>query len=384
VRSLVAALTAATALALSAAPPAAAQAEPAGAGDPAFRVLVFSRTTGFRHASIPAGIQAIRQLGREHGFAVDDTEDPASFTSANLGRYAVVVFLNTTGNVLEPAHRTAFERYVSTGGGYMGIHSAADTEYEWPFYARVVGAYFNNHPLQQTASFVREDARHPATRHLAPRFTVFDEFYSFRRNPRQDTHVLLRIDESSYSPDPNTSNLPGGTPATGVMGDHPMSWCHRVDRGRSFYTALGHEPYLYAQDWYLRHLLGGLRTAAGRLPADCSTPAGGRGGSTSGTPVTAPAPALRLTRRCIGAGRLRMRVTGGAGAIRQVAFKFGKRLVRRDGAAPFDRVPSRRTLRRTRATQLRAIAYPRDGSARPIVLARTLPRCGLGRRRPAR
>lgn len=237
----------------------------------AFDVLVFSRTTTFRHASIPFGIEAIRQLGAANGFAVEATEDPTFFRPRHLKGFEAVIFLNTTGTVLEGTQKRALRRYIRRrGGSYVGIHSAADTEHEWPFYGRLVGAYFKSHPVQQTGTFVNEDPAHPATAHLEPRFTTFDEFYSFKTNPRPSVRVLLSIDESTYSPDPNTTNLPGGTPATGVMGDHPMSWCHDNMRGRSFYTALGHENYLYELDWFRRHLLGGILTATKRVEADCS------------------------------------------------------------------------------------------------------------------
>jgi type 1 glutamine amidotransferase len=235
-----------------------------------FDALVFSRTAGFRHASIPAGIAAIRELGEDNAFGVKATEDPAQFTRRNLKRFDVVIFLNTTGTVLEEPQKRAFMRFVRRGGGYVGIHSAADTEYDWPFYGRLVGAYFANHPIQQSATFVNEGPRHPATEHLDERFEVFDEFYSFRTNPRPNVRVLLTIDESTYSPDPNTSNLPGGEPATGYMGDHPMSWCHDRFRGRAFYTALGHENYLYELGWFQEHLLGGILTAADAVRANCT------------------------------------------------------------------------------------------------------------------
>ncbi|MGI8460239.1 MAG: ThuA domain-containing protein [Solirubrobacterales bacterium] len=247
------------------------------ADEQGFDVLVFSRTTAFRHVSIETGIATIKELGETNGFRVEATEDPAQFTLKKLKRFEAVVFLSTTGTVLEDPQRRAFMKYVRRGGGYVGIHSAADTEYEWPFYGRLVGAYFLSHPLQQTATFTNEAVDHPATAHIEPRFTTLDEFYSFRTNPRADVRVLLSIDESTYSPDPNTTDLPGGTPTSGVMGDHPMSWCHdNIDGrrgapgGRAFYTALGHENYLYELEWYRRHLLGGILTAARQVEADCS------------------------------------------------------------------------------------------------------------------
>ena len=360
----------------AAALPAPASAQ-ASTSEEQFRVLVFSKTAGFRHSSIEVGVAAIQRLGRENGFGVDATEDAGAFTPGNLRRYGAVVFLNTTGTVLDGPQKVAFEQYIRAGGGFVGIHSAADSEYDWPFYARIIGAYFKNHPLQQNGDFIREDANHPATKHLQARFTVFDEFYSFRTNPRNATHVLLRIDEASYSPDPNTSNLPGGSPESGAMGDHPMSWCHAIDRGRSFYTALGHEAYLYGQDWYLKHILGGILSAAGRVAANCSIPgAVGSGEESSPSERASDAP-LRLTRRCR-RGRLLARVTGDTDDVRRINFKLDKRLARSDSTAPFARTIGRRKLSRTRARRLRAVVYA--GAGRPAVLSRTLPRCGSRRR----
>jgi type 1 glutamine amidotransferase len=239
-----------------------------GMEDPS-RVLVFSKTASFRHASIPVGIAAIEQLGAENGFEVVATEDSNAFKGPYLRRFDAVVFLLTTGDVLDDRRQLSLKRFIKRGGGYAGIHSASDTEHEWPYYGGIVGARFKSHPIQQTASFDNEAPDHPATKHLAERFTVFDEFYSFNRNPRPYVRVLLTIDESTYSPDPNTTNLPGGTPATGVMGDHPMAWCHTKRGSRVFYTALGHEPYLYETPWFLRHILAGIQYASGDIEADC-------------------------------------------------------------------------------------------------------------------
>jgi type 1 glutamine amidotransferase len=247
----------------------------AGSAEGEFQVLVFSHTTGYRHASIPAGIEAIRALGADHGVDVAATEAPSPLTRGNLRGFEAVIFLNTTGDVLpERQQQRALRRYVHSGGGYVGIHSAADTEHDWPYYGRLVGAYFKSHPIQQLADFENEGPRQPATEHLDTRFTVFDEFYSFKSNPRPDVRVLLTIDEDSYSPDPNTTHLPGGTPSSGYMGDHPMSWCHDNLGGRAFYTALGHEIHLYELDWYRRHVLGGILTATKQVKARCSPPAG--------------------------------------------------------------------------------------------------------------
>lgn len=353
-----------TAAALLAAPATAAAQE-------RFRVLVFSKTAGFRHASIPVGISTIEQLGDENSFGVDATEDSAAFTKENLRRYAAIVFLSTTGNVLEPPQRTVIEDYMNAGGGFVGIHSAADTEYDWRFYEQLVGAYFKSHPVQQTAEIVREDPIHPATAHVPGRFRIFDEFYSFRRNPRPDVHVLLSIDESTYEPDPNTSHLPGGPAESGRMGDHPMSWCHDIGRGRAFYTALGHEAHLYSEPWYRRHLLGGVLTAAGAVDAGCAPR------RQAGAPGRR---ALRLVRRCARGGRLVVRLAGEVAGVRSVAFKLGGRRVARDRSAPFRRIVGRRALRNRPAGANRLVAVVRDEAGR-VVLRRGLPACAARRSR---
>jgi type 1 glutamine amidotransferase len=219
----------------------------------AFRVLVFSKTTGFRHDSIPAGIALVGSLGAAEGFAVDATEDSALFTDANLARYLAVVFLNTTGNVLTNAQQAAFERYLRAGGGYVGVHSAADTEHAWTLYGEILGggAWFVSHPPIQTATLLVEDATHPSTAHLPPSFSFTDEWYNFAANPRPAVTVLATIDETSYDPGP------------GAMGDHPISWCHRLDLGRAWYTNLGHRIATYSHPDFGPHLLGGIVWAAG-------------------------------------------------------------------------------------------------------------------------
>lgn len=229
---------------------------PAHAADQPFDLLVFSRTAGFRHDSIPAGIAAIRDLGAAGNFTVDATEDPSVFTMANLSRYAAVVFLNTTGDVLDDTQQTAFESYIRGGGGFVGVHAAADTEYDWPFYGQLVGAWFASHPAIQPARVTVEDRAHAATAHLAPTWTRTDEWYNYRTNVRDTAHVLATLDESSYS--------------GGAMGaDHPHIWCKTLDAGRSFYTGAGHTAESYADDAFRRMLLGGIRYAAGRTHADC-------------------------------------------------------------------------------------------------------------------
>jgi cytochrome c len=223
-----------------------------------FAVLVFSKTAEFRHDSIPDGIAAIRALGAGHGFAVDATEDAARFTDATLARYKVVVFLLTTGDVLDTAQKDALERYVRGGGGFVGIHSASDTEHHWPWYGRLVGTWFQNHSRIQSATVRIEDPDHPSTKGLPRNWERTDEWYNFVSNPGGAVHVLARLDEATYS---------GGT-----MGiDHPIAWCRNVDGGRSWYTAMGHTKESYAEPLFRLHLLGGIESVAG-VAAGCPPP----------------------------------------------------------------------------------------------------------------
>ena len=226
-------------------------AAPASAAKPRFRVLVFSATEGFRHDSIPAGVAAVRSLGAAHGFAVDATEDPSAFTDRRLRRYAAVMFLSTTGDVLDAAQQAAFRRYVRRGGGFAGVHAAADTEAGWAWYGGLVGARFLRHPAVQRATIRVTDRRHPSTRRLPRRWTRTDEWYDFRAQPRRGVRVLARLDESSYS---------GGT----MGARHPIAWCRRVAGGRSWYTGLGHTTASWREPRFRGHVLGGIWWAAGR------------------------------------------------------------------------------------------------------------------------
>lgn len=226
-----------------------------------YRVLVFSKTTGFRHDSIPAGIALIQSLGAAHGFRADASEDAGVFTPHNLGGYEVVIFLNTTGEVLNGSQQAAFEAYVREGGGWVGVHSAADTEYDWPFYGDLLGgAWFREHPAIQAATLLIEDDTHPSTRHLPASFTFTDEWYSFQANPRGASRVLLKIDETSYSP------------GAGAMGDHPLAWSRSIGSGRAWYTNLGHRSETYGNPLFVQHLLGGIQWTAEAGPAPQPSP----------------------------------------------------------------------------------------------------------------
>ncbi len=215
----------------------------------AFSVLVYSKTNGYRHQSIPTGIEALRSLGEEHGFDVTATEDSTVFRPDRLAEHDVVVFLSTSGDVLGPTGQEAFRAFVEDGGGYVGIHAAADTEYDWSWYGRLVGAYFKGHPEIQEATVHIEDGDHPSTRMLPGDWTRRDEWYNYGSNPRDSVRVLLTLDESTYD---------GGT-----MGDdHPIAWAHTVGNGQAWYTGLGHTDAAFQEDLFRQHLLGGLQWTA--------------------------------------------------------------------------------------------------------------------------
>ena len=218
-------------------------------GEP--KVLVFSKTMAFKHASIPAGVAAIQKLGNENGFAVDTTKNAALFTDENLKQYSAVIFLSTTGNILDQFQEAAFERYIQAGGGYVGIHAAADTEYDWGWYNDLAGAQFLSHPRgTPTADFIIKDKNFKATEFFTD--TIWnrtDELYNYK-NINPDVNVVMTLDESSYE--------------GGENGDfHPIAWYHDFDGGRAFYTGGGHTDASFSEDLFLKHLLGGIEYAIG-------------------------------------------------------------------------------------------------------------------------
>lgn len=235
-----------------------ALATPSASAADEYDVLVFSKTAGFRHGSIPVGLTAIQQLGAENGFSVTLTEDPADFNDAHLEQFEAVVWLSTTGNVLDDTQQAAFERYIQAGGGYVGIHAASDTEYDWSWYGGLVGAYFNGHPAQQTATIKVSGRSNPSTAHLSNTWTRFDEWYNFRNYTDGSVRVLARLDEATYD---------AGSTAMGE--DHPIAWCHSYDGGRAWYTGLGHTNASYSEPDFLQHVLGGIQQVAGVAKFNC-------------------------------------------------------------------------------------------------------------------
>ncbi len=215
------------------------------------KILVFAATKGFRHKSIADGKTALLKMGLEKNWNVDTTEDATLFTHTNLKQYGVVVFLNTTGNILNDEQQTAFEKYIQAGGGFVGIHAAADTEYEWPWYNGLAGAYFQSHPEPQTALYTVVNKKHPAVNFMPDTLRRPEEIYNFKSFKNELVNVLITVDEKSYT--------------GGKMGDyHPIAWYHNYDGGRAFYTEWGHNPEAFTERLFLDHIAGAIKWAMGK------------------------------------------------------------------------------------------------------------------------
>jgi cytochrome c len=220
------------------------------------RVLVFSKTTGFRHQSIPDGISALRDIGAQLSLEVDATEDASRMNDTDLARYQTVVFLSTTGDLFDEAQQAALQRYVRAGHGWLGIHAASDSEYRWAWYAGLVGAQFRRHPAVQKATVVADPIGRTLVGPVPERWQRTDEWYDFRTNPRGKVRVLATVDEATYT---------GG----GMGADHPIAWCHDHEGGRSWYTGMGHTNESFSEPLFLAHLSAGVRYVTGQSGAGC-------------------------------------------------------------------------------------------------------------------
>ena len=222
-----------------------------------FRALLFYDTQGYCHDSIPSGIEAIRKLSKLHRFNLFATQDARVMNDEGLEKYDVIIFLNTTGNILNEEQQAAVERFVQAGKGFVGIHSATDTEYEWEWYTKMLGHMFYTHPEIQSAMVQVEEPDFPGMDRFAHRFLFTEEWYHFRASLSDELHYLLSVDETSYRP-----QVRWGSKQTEGMGFHPVSWCHEFDGGRAFYTALGHLSATYEDPNFCHHLYGGIYWAA--------------------------------------------------------------------------------------------------------------------------
>ena len=221
---------------------------PTGPAASVIRVLMLTATAGFRHDSIPAAREALTSLGPANGFTITATEDLSAFTASNLSNYDVVMFANTSGELpLSVDQQTALLAFVNGGKGFIGTHSATDTLYGWPEYGRLVGAYFNDHPWTQQGRVIVEDASHPAAGVRDP-FTLEEEFYTFRENPRNRVQVLMRLDAVSV----------------GATGDYPLAWTQSFGSGRSYYNAVGHFPATWRDARFQAQIVAAIKWTGGR------------------------------------------------------------------------------------------------------------------------
>ncbi len=226
-----------------------------------FNVLVFSKTEGWHHDSIPAGVAAIEHLGKLHDFTVFWTEDANRvFNDKELAKYQVVVFLSTSGDILNAEQKAAFERFIRAGGGFVGIHSASDTEYGWTWYTKLVGRMFYIHPTIQTATVEVLDRNFPGMEYFPKRFLATDEWYQFQPAVADNLHYLLAVDETTYNPHAVWADQHKQGDGMGKF--HPIAWYHTYDGGRSFYTAMGHLSATYGDPIFQHFLFGGIYWAA--------------------------------------------------------------------------------------------------------------------------
>lgn len=223
-----------------------------------FRALLFTKTAGFHHESINEGVIAVRKLAERHHFSVNWQENAGVFNDRQLENYDVVIFLNTTGDILNEEQQAAFEKFIQSGKGFVGIHSASDTEYDWDWYTKMVGHMFKIHPQIQTAKIRVTDRNFPGLSTIPDEVLWTDEWYEFGPAQSDDLNYIITLDESSYDP-----KVQWGDNIGEGMGDlHPMAWYHQYDGGRAFYTALGHVPAVYQDPMFLAHLYGGIYWAA--------------------------------------------------------------------------------------------------------------------------
>ncbi|MBK9737031.1 MAG: ThuA domain-containing protein [Saprospiraceae bacterium] len=214
-------------------------------------ILVFTKTNGWRHSSIPAGIECIKKMGKNEGWDIKFTEDSLDINDSLLAKTDVLVFLNTTGTILGKKGRSALQNFMANGGGFVGIHSATDTESDWLWYTNLIGGVFKNHPQQQEATVQILDQSFPATSHFGKTWKHFDEWYNFREPIRSNCIVLATLDENSYT--------------GGEMNNHPILWYQYYEGGRVFYTGMGHTDETYQNEYFTKMINKGIKWAGKKL-----------------------------------------------------------------------------------------------------------------------
>lgn len=223
-----------------------------------FKALLYTKTAGFHHESINEGVDAIKKLAERNNFNLEWHEDPSVFNEKKLGDIQVVIFLNTTGDILNEEQQKAMEKFIQSGKGFVGIHSAADTEYGWDWYTKLVGRLFKIHPVIQTAMLKSLDSKFPGMQRIPSTWQWTDEWYEYGEEKIKDLKYILAVDEKTFDP-----NVKWGENVGKGMGDfHPIAWYHDYDGGRAFYTGLGHIPLVFSDQLFLEHLYGGIYWAA--------------------------------------------------------------------------------------------------------------------------
>lgn len=221
-------------------------------------ILVFSKTSGFRHASISSGVKMLYDQSKKQNWVITVTEDASLLRDDLLEKMDVAVFVNPTGDAICEKGQAAFEKFMKTGKGFVGIHAAADFEYEWEFYGDLVGAYFRTHPPAQKATVIFENYDHPAMKPFEGKktYTTVDEWYSFKKSPRENVNVLASLDENSVTKAKNDD---------WKMGDHPLIWWTEKDNIRSFYTVFGHTHEAFQDRLIIDHIKNAINWAGKRI-----------------------------------------------------------------------------------------------------------------------
>lgn len=214
-------------------------------------ILVFTKANGYVHESTAEGAKAIKYLEKSYPFNVEISEDSLIFNEKSLKNYDVILFLNTSGNILDQQGKDAFVKFIQSGGGFVGIHGASTTDYDWDWYGNLLGTYFLDHPEMQKAMLNVLDNIDISTKHLPNQWEWTDEWYNWRHPLSKNIDILITVDESTYE---------GGKEGN----FHPISWHHEFDGGRSWFTALGHRPESYSDERFMKHIVGGIMWAVSK------------------------------------------------------------------------------------------------------------------------
>lgn len=223
-----------------------------------FSALLITKTNGWHHESINEGVAAIKALATRNFFDVQWHQEGVAITDKYLENFQVIIFLNTTGDIFKDDEQKAIEHFIQAGKGFVGIHSAADTEYDWPWYTKMVGRMFHIHPVIQTAKLKFTGNKFPGLNGFTEGQLWTDEWYQFDAETTTGLNYILAVDEASYNPKVQWEKKAG----EGMGSFHPISWYHDYDGGRSFYTALGHLPAVYNEPAFLNHIYAGIYWAA--------------------------------------------------------------------------------------------------------------------------